>query len=479
MSFGSRGVCLAGSCSVITCVLAAGGLQVARPPALEGRVRAAVCETGVVSGATVTLDGRVSARTDSSGVYRFDRVGDTVAGLPAGDHVLTITAERTRTKVVRIALGSCPSPCTKDVDVQRLSGPACGGAPRGRSIDAADASAGPIVDLDRDGVDDLVEDWLAERFAPIVYHGESESTYPVNVEWLLQRTALFSDASDATVRRSDARTVGDQAALIARTRSSAAGGASGEEARSVCKRSGFFLADVEERDRAGERGDPRGWKTYVHSFANLSGGITIQYWRAYAYDRSIFMFADWGHGGDWEGLAVHLDAALQPESVGLLGHLGIERKPAREISWEGTHPIVWSEEGGHATRSNSTSMASRRFTRQETWSGGGVVWWDGRRESGGGLVNVGEKSHSRNGQTFIQYAGLWGSPHRLFVTSGYWGPAFNETGAVCDDGRNAYRMSLSCGARSNCARIFHTAWCGEMDGALLSLDRECYAPKAP
>jgi hypothetical protein len=306
------------------------------------------------------------------------------------------------------------------------------------------------VDADLDGLDDGVEDRLAERFAPIVMHGESETAYPVSVEWFLAHTSK--------------ETIGGEAAA---------------DARSVCKRSGAYYADVKKSDRIGERNNTNDWKTYVHVFHNTIGGVTIQYWRAYAWDQSTFLVVDMGHGGDWEGIAVHLNASLQPDSVGLLGHLDIERRPAREIGWEGSHPKVWSEEGGHATRADWKSNSSRRFTRQETWTGGHVFWLDGRRDDGGGLINVGEKTHPREGQEFIQYPGLWGSPHRLFVTSGYWGPAFNETGATCEDGKSAYRMSPSCGARSGCGRIFFTAWCDRMDGAHLDLNRECYAPQAP
>ncbi len=37
-----------------------------------------------------------------------------------------------------------------------------------------------------------------------------------------------------------------------------------------------------------------------------------------------------------------------------------------------------------------------------------------------------------HGQLFIRYAGLWGSPGLFYSTSGYWGPAFNETGMRAD-----------------------------------------------
>jgi hypothetical protein len=313
-------------------------------------------------------------------------------------------------------------------------------------------SAGTHVDLDHDGIDDQLEDALAERFAPVVHHQRSETNFPVNVEWLLARTSLREIDDRVSGGREIVRQIPTQTALLAQTTT-----------RSVCKASGYFLADVDTVARAGLRNDPSGWTTYVHTYGNAAGGITIQYWRLYAYDETKVLFVNWGHGGDWEGIAVELDRQQQPQSVSLLGHTGIERARANAITWEATHPLIWSEPGGHASRKSGSRVAAD-VVRQETWT-----------PAGGGLVNVGEKTQPRNGQVFIQYSGLWGTPHRLFVTSGYWGPAFNETVAVCDNGRPAYRVSLWCGAESNCPRMMHTAWCDRMDGARLDLARECYA----
>ncbi|MBI4511339.1 MAG: hypothetical protein HY698_17025 [Deltaproteobacteria bacterium] len=95
---------------------------------------------------------------------------------------------------------------------------------------------------------------------------------------------------------------------------------------------------------------------------------------------------------------------------------------------------------------------------------------NGTRTPSGGLLNVGEKSRPRNGQVFIRYSGLWGSPGTFFGTSGYWGPAFNETAAKCGPSSD----------HENCAgRVFHTAWCAGMAGnssfSPLDLNIECYA----
>jgi hypothetical protein len=70
--------------------------------------------------------------------------------------------------------------------------------------------------------------------------------------------------------------------------------------------------------------------------------------------------------------------------------------------------------------------------RHETWTGGKVRWFDGKVTSSGKLINVGEKTRPMNKQVFIQYSGLWGSPGATFISSGYWGPAYNETGMSKD-----------------------------------------------
>src|SRR5262249_4823759 len=112
-----------------------------------------------------------------------------------------------------------------------------------------------------------------------------------------------------------------------------------------------------------------------------------------------------------------------------------------------------------------------------TWTGGSVLRWDSTVVGpSGGLRNLGEKTRPRNGQLFVQYSGLWGSRGRLFLTSGYWGPAFNETGATCEDGSLAYRSYLRPRAeRADCGRIRINAWCDGVDPAKLDTRRECYA----
>jgi hypothetical protein len=202
------------------------------------------------------------------------------------------------------------------------------------------------------------------------------------------------------------------------------------------------------------------WRTYVHAYRNNLGGVTIQYWRMYAYNDAAN-----NHGGDWEGEFLILDANLNASRIGLMGHSTIDEGAPGDFRWEGTHVRVFSEGGGHATRSSGFGILARgcwfqpcfidvnnqaTFIRQETWNGGIVTWSNGGTTWNGGLLNVGDKVHPMNGQLFIQYSGIWGSPGSFFGTSGYWGPAFNETG-----------MSGN----------FMTAWCYGLVGAAAG---ECF-----
>jgi hypothetical protein len=304
-------------------------------------------------------------------------------------------------------------------------------------------------DDDYDGLADACEDVVAERFAPIVHHADDEPNLPVDVDTFLASTTLsFYDdecSPDLQVREKTAPTQRD---LLGRAHTGGCGTTDtvlSSGSRSTRKQRTFFLEDVPLTARRGSR-DPHAWTTYTHVYASDHGGVTIQYWRVYAYNDGANQ-----HGGDWEGLHVVLDARLAPVFVRLLGHSSMKEVPWGQLEVEDGHVHVWSEPGGHATRASGSHGG---VIRHETWSGGHAWFPDGRAARAARLVNVGEKEAPRNDQLFIAYSGLWGSPGLLFMTSGYWGPAFNET---------------------NMRGGFVTAWCLGMTGA--RAEREC-APRS-
>jgi hypothetical protein len=304
------------------------------------------------------------------------------------------------------------------------------------AVQACAADPGEL-DLDHDGLSDACEDRVAARFAPIVHHAEDEQNLPVDVDTLLAESSLYfyddACAPDLKVRVARAPTQKD---LVAHTYEGGCGAADvvrSAGTRSANKGRTFFLDDVSLAARAGSR-DPKAWMTYVHVYASANGGVTAQYWRLYAYNDGNSQ-----HGGDWEGMHVVTDAALRPAFVRLLGHASIEEVPWGELEVEDEHVRVWSEPGGHSTRAHGPYGS---VVRHETWNGR-ATWPGGESRRAGALVNVGEKNAPLHDQLFVAYSGIWGSPGTFYVTSGYWGPAFNETSMRGD---------------------FVTAWCSGMSG---------------
>ena len=456
---------------------------------LRGRVTSA-WRPEPLSGVKITVTGQVETTTDSNGYFEF--AGATLVKptcIPPGTLILTAFAENYRTKMIRLTIeGVSRRPATPARNNPQARCPRIDFSmspieviddEQGKSagvIDAADATVGTVIDEDQDGIDDMCEDWLAERYAPILNHGDREKNYPVSVDWWLARTSLSVVHSEGNRERMVSAPLSQQQLINQLLHSRDSVGLSSSETRSRLKEVSFYLENVAPHFREGQKNEPESWITYVHSFGNEFGGITIQYWRCYSWNEATFLGFDFSHGGDWEGIAVHLNAKIQAENVSFLDHSGITYERAN-VQWEGTHPKVWSEEGDHSSYPNARKLKSSRFIVQETWTSGRVIGWDGSlRGHSGGLINIGEKTHPRSGQIFIQYAGLWGATKRLFLTSGYWGPAFNETAAQCADASEAYGPTLRPGAKSpDCGKIFMKAWCDNMNRQLLDPDYECYA----
>ena len=187
--------------------------------------------------------------------------------------------------------------------------------------------------------------------------------------------------------------------------------------RSAQKQRTFYVEDLHQKFEIG-RLDSREWTTYYHWYGNNLDEVTIQYWRFYAYNDALN-----DHGGDWESLHVVLDQSLQAKEVSYYAHGDVDRRHPSRVEWEGTHPRVYSEGGGHGSRVSGREIDARgcdhypslpcvidlrnpqTFVCQETWIRGKVDWPDGNVTPNGRLLNVGEKSSPMNGQVFIRYSG--------------------------------------------------------------------------
>jgi hypothetical protein len=325
---------------------------------------------------------------------------------------------------------------------------------------------GSGIDRDQDRIADSAEQALAEAYAPIVWHAPDEPNLPTSVDSFLAHTRLAYFDVACGIDSILASVLRSQHALVEHSVTiPCAGGDLAHSAgtRSERKQRTFYLADVTPPHRGGNAAST-GWITYYHAYPNDLGGVTVQYWRFYSFNTGLTYsiggarFEVGHHGGDWEGVHVVLGPALQPVAARFVGHDRIVERPWPDVHHAGEHLMIASEPGRHSSMPD-LELDTTKAVRQETWSRGTVRWRGGRTSRAGALINLGEKTVPF--APFVAYSGLWGSPGQCLpaigcINSGYWGPAYNETG-MRDDG-------------------FITAWCAGMADSARSLGGqwECY-----
>jgi len=273
---------------------------------------------------------------------------------------------------------------------------------------------------------------LAERFAPVLMHPVDEPNLPANVDWFIPLTTLFFKNDQCPA---DSRSFGQTSLSLIDNQKviSACNGhvytASGT--RSATRSRTFFMSDVSDIYKKGLL-DPHSWITYFHIYDNQIGGKTIQYWAFYPYNtgQRVGPIEIGFHGGDWEMVSVFLNSADNPISVHMTGHNSIVSVPWSSIATQNGHPIVYTEKGGHEAHAAPLGAPSS-YIVHPTWSGGLAIFPGQEPQQVGNLTDLGTKLHPKI--QFLAYSGLWGSPGVTPFSSGYWGPAFNETGMGADN----------------------------------------------
>jgi Vacuolar protein sorting-associated protein 62 len=231
-------------------------------------------------------------------------------------------------------------------------------------------------DADRDGLPDALERALAAHYAPAVVLAPAERNRPASPPWLLARIAPPGTSAEDLGR-----------SLLA-------------------GRFELGGADFPDEVRAGS-GDPRDWVTYVHVYPRVDGGINVQYWFFYPYNRAPLFF---DHEGDWEHITVDLAPSGAPRAVYFSEHgnndPGVYRAWS-EVRKAGDHPIVLSARGTHASYPDQQSVAW--FDEVSRCRGidacADPVW---RTWEAGGLANVGERGAIFGAGELLAYAGRWG-----------------------------------------------------------------------
>ena len=311
-------------------------------------------------------------------------------------------------------------------------------------------------DDDRDGLDDLLEYEIAVKYAPQVRLHPDDDNFPASVSYTLHNSDLKchqtgSCYEDNTVDSTPTGIFLNPCDYSSRDRqyeySFPVGGCVwGEPTYWACESDRFYL-DIDDSVRSGQ-GTGYLVPVYAHVRNSRNGGcqIEVQYWFHYTYN-DAWSFIN--HEGDWESIRVNLNWDGTPSADGtwIQGNLfyaqhteGNYYSPNEITFIDNTHPVVYSEEGGHAS-----------YPRAGAWKIPGVPDWveDDETADGGrkwntrvNVNNVGEIEFPLDGNNWIKYAGRWGRRGTTDTTSGPPGPGHGGNWAKWGEGYSA--LSLEC-----------------------------------
>lgn len=289
------------------------------------------------------------------------------------------------------------------------------------------------TDLDKDGLKDACEQYLAEKHAPVYIYSQEETHYPMPVVDFLSQTVLgFFDAGCRPDVDQQLQTAPTSEQLLSQTQPAGCNhplAVSSNRTRSKGKERTFYLKNLSDDQRKGSA-TPENWKTYVHAYPNILRGVTLQYWTFYAYDEES------NHGGDWEGIHVVLDSQFKPNRVTLLQENGLKYVP-----WVQVELAMPDRARVYVNPESHTHQLSKDGIKSNGCGGIGGFFSCGIRldnpetfiayDSASQLVQLGERKTPLPEGLFIQYSGLWGTPTGgLFKNAGDWGPAYSGVGML-------------------------------------------------
>lgn len=306
-----------------------------------------------------------------------------------------------------------------------------------------------VEDLDADGIEDIREEMLIQKYVPSYYFHPDEKYFADTVDAYLARSRMrfhYRGLSDDQILNQGE--VGqDNLALMQHRNKDWLGNYTDEiifsnQKRDVYYSGGYFLEipDDDEEKEAVYRGDPEGDRTriYAHSFLNTAGKISIQYWVFLPYNEAPSVGGvKLNHEGDWEHITVELDERDEIERVYFASHNnegkyytknelkfsdGEDVLSAPYSEEEGiTHVMVYLALGTHASFPTSGTQY-RGWYLPNDYTGEGRLMHGKTR-----VLNVGETEVPLNEQYFIQYGGLWGEIGATVISTGPKTPSFQDS----------------------------------------------------
>jgi len=300
-------------------------------------------------------------------------------------------------------------------------------------------------DNDRDGLADALEEQLLATYAPQLRLHSDDWTRPASVPWHLQRSYMrytHAGCSDCEIIPRGQVTTSN---ITERCHQNKSGwpwcnheGACNHSDSYVSSQHnvGFFLQQHNaDHSGSGNHGD---WVVYGHVYPNHVDGVTIQYWFFYPYNDS---FSGFNHEGDWEFIAVLLNADGSVHNLPYSQHEGKHDYMPNEVQWvDGTHPVVYVAKGSHANYAATNGEDCIGGPFYDNCDNGGTWWNTGDNQAFGGVNWVGEKTRNFNDSNWLRYSGRWGEIGTSDITSGPFGPAYQSNWTVwgsyekCDNG---------------------------------------------
>lgn len=173
---------------------------------------------------------------------------------------------------------------------------------------------------------------------------------------------------------------------------------------------GFFL-DLDNSARK-SLGQNKNAPVYHEAVA----GRYITYWFFYSYNPGPTSTPFDNHEGDWERIVVKLDKRNRATRVAYYQHNGAEERAWRDVQKQGTHPIVYSGKGSHASYF-APGKYGTEFPGVKDTAGKGRQWrtWNNLQ--------------SAKAQGWYGYGGAWGEVGEMSHTTGPQGPSKHKPGA--------------------------------------------------
>ena len=263
---------------------------------------------------------------------------------------------------------------------------------------------------------------VRETYAPLVYLASGDPYRPMSAETFVNRSRLrwshdgCPDDQVAAAGAVDAARLGSggyshrmKNVLCVHTGATYRSNARTRPYDLVSDANEGFLLDLDNAARPGSTGAASVYVDYV-------AGDHLTYWFLYGFSDAPAAFDVvnvFDHEGDWERLAVRLDSSDRPVTVAYFQHNGHCVLPWSAAPKSGTHPVVYSARGTHASYATAGAhpIPVPVYPDPDDVTDRGVTWstWDV-------LLPVRD-------QPWYGYGGAWGQVGSSRYATGPLGPS--------------------------------------------------------